>query len=86
MALGYLGHVASHGLAWQEPAAKVDALMRGGEGWRELAAQLNCRYLFWGRYEQEAYPDSTEPWRESAKLMALGDWGEIYDLQSAPAP
>ncbi len=84
MALGYLGHVASHGLAWQEPAAQVDALMRGADGWRELAAQLDCRYLFWGRYEQEAYPDSTEPWRDSAKLVALGDWGEIYDLQSAP--
>ena len=86
MALGYLGHVASHGLAWQEPAGRVDALMRGAEGWRELAAQLGCRYLFWGRYEQEAYPDSTEPWRESTKLVALGDWGEIYDLQSPPTP
>ncbi len=86
MALGYTGHVHSHGLAWQEPAVKVDALMRGAAGWRELAAQLGCRYLFWGRFEQEAYPDSTEPWRESAALVALGDWGEIYDLHTAPTP
>jgi len=86
MALGYLGHVASHGLPWQEPAGKVDAVMRGAENWRELADQLGCRYLFWGRYEQEAYPDSTEPWRETAALVALGDWGEIYDLRTAPPP
>ncbi len=84
MALGYLGHVASHGLAWQEPSAKADALMRGRGDWRALAEQLGCRYLFWGRYEQEAYQDSTEPWREAAVLVALGDWGEIYDLRSAP--
>ena len=84
MALGYLGHVASHGLAWKEPSAKVDALMRGRGDWRALAEQLGCRYLFWGRYEQEAYPSSTEPWREAAALVALGDWGEIYDLRTAP--
>ena len=84
MALGYTGHVRSHGLAWEEPAAKVDALMRGAGNWRELAGQLGVRYLFWGRCEQEAYQNSTEPWRESAALVALGDWGEIYDLQTAP--
>ncbi len=81
MALGYTGHVSSHGLAWQAPAADVDALMRGAVNWRDIAAQLGCRYLFWGRFEQEAYQDSTEPWKESARLVALGDWGEIYDLQ-----
>ena len=86
MALGYTGHVASHGLAWEKPVAQVDALMMGAENWRELAAQLGCRYLFWGRCEQEAYPGSTEPWKESAALVALGDWGEIYDLQTARTP
>ena len=84
MALGYPGHVASHGLPWQEPSSKVDALLMGVEEWRELAAQLNCRYLFWGRCEQAAYPGSNEPWRESATRIALGDWGEIYDLQAPP--
>ena len=86
MALGYTGHVASHGLPWMEPSDKVDALLMGAENWRELAAQLDCRYLFWGRCEQAAYQDSTEPWKESATLVALGDWGEIYDLQTAPPP
>lgn len=86
MALGYTGHVASHGLAWQQPSVNVDALLMGAENWRDLAAQLHCRYLFWGRCEQAAYPESTEPWKESATLVALGDWGEIYDLQTARQP
>ena len=86
MALGYTGHVASHGLPWMEPSDDVDALLMGAENWRELAAKLRCRYLFWGRCEQAAYPESTAPWKDSAARVALGDWGEIYDLQTAPPP
>jgi hypothetical protein len=86
MALGYTGHVSSHGLPWREPAAKVDALMRGADDWRQLAEELGVRYLFWGRYEQEEYVGSREPWRDVCPVVALGDWGEIFDLQrSRPA-
>jgi hypothetical protein len=85
MVLGYLGHVASHGLAWEEPAAKLDALMRGGPDWLNRAAELEVRYLFWGRYEDQTYQDSPQPWREEARLVASGEWGAIYDLFSPPS-
>ncbi len=85
MVLGYLGHVASHGHDWQEPAAKLDALLRGSSEWRALASQLEVRYLFWGRCEDEAYEDSPQPWRDEALLLASGDWGAIYDLQTPAA-
>jgi len=84
MVLGYLGHVASHGLAWEEPAGKLDALMRGGDGWREIATDLDVRYLFWGRNEDETYQDSPQPWRDEARLVSSGDWGAIYDLKAPP--
>jgi len=85
MILGYLGHVHSHGLAWQEPSLKLDALMNGEDNWRELADDLGARYLFWGRYEDDKYKDSPQPWRESTRLVASGDWGTIYDLHTPPA-
>jgi hypothetical protein len=84
MVLGYLGHVASHGLAWEEPAMKLEALMKGDDPWRTLASELGARFLFWGRNEDETYPASTQPWRESTRVVASGEWGTIYDLQSAP--
>jgi hypothetical protein len=84
MVLGYLGHVSSHGLAWQEPSAKLDALMNGEEGWQKFAKELGARYLFWGAPENEAFKDSSQPWRKTARLVATGDWGAIYDLQSPP--
>jgi len=84
MVLGYLGHVHSHGLDWQEPSAKLDALMNGDPAWAHLAEELGARYLFWGKDEDDAYADSSKPWRQTARLVASGDWGAIYDLKSAP--
>lgn len=86
MVLGYLGHVSSHGLAWEQPAADLDALMNGEENWRELADKLGARYLFWGRYEDDRYKDSPQPWRKTTRMMASGDWGAIFDLHSPAAP
>ena len=91
MALGYLGHVISHGLDWEQPSLNLDALLLGHERWRELRQQLGVRYLFWGRLEDQTYPQSTQPWKGQVQLVASGDWGEIYDLSSPikkiqPAP
>jgi len=85
MVLGYLGHVDSHGLAWHEPSMKLDSLMNGEDGWRALADELGARYLFWGRYEDEKYKDSPQPWRSTTRMMASGDWGALFDLHAPPA-
>ena len=85
VALGYTGHAWSHGLHWEPTGATVDALMNGRSDWRAAAAELKVRYLFWGNEEREHYQDSPRPWRHSARLVARGAWGEIYDL-AAPAP
>ena len=85
MALGYLGHVSSHGLAWQKPAQEVTSLMNGDPDWRQCAADLHVRFLFWGGPEQacEEYRASSEPWKDECRLVASGPWGDIYDLQSS---
>ncbi len=85
LVLGYTGHVWSHGYEWQEQQARIESILLGEEDWRELAEQSGARYLFWGSQEQEAYPGSLQPWRMESKLVAQGEWGEIYDLESSPA-
>lgn len=82
MALGYTGHAWSHGLDWAGPAERVESLMNGEPGWREAAAELGVRYLFWGLEEQEHYQTSTQPWKLTTRLVAQGEWGELYDLAS----
>jgi hypothetical protein len=81
MAMGYTGHAWSHGIPWVVRNEQVEALMNGAEGWHAIAAALGVRYVFWGAQEIEHYPDSTQPWRNSARCVASGDWGEIYDLK-----
>jgi hypothetical protein len=45
---------------------------------------LRARYLFWGREEQSNYPTSARPWEKTARLIASGNWGAIYDLEQPP--
>jgi hypothetical protein len=78
--LGYTGHVWSHGYPWKDALAQVESILRGEEGWQERATEAGARYLFWGSREAEAFPDSTQPWRE-LPVVASGSWGAIYDLQ-----
>ncbi len=77
---GYDGHLFSYGIDYQPRLKKLDALMMGEPNWRELAQELRVRYLFWGDREREHYDGSRTPWRQDAKLIASGAWGEIYDL------
>ena len=84
MALGYTGHAWSHGLDWKPTAEKVHDILRGEPDWRELCGELGVRYLIWGSDEAENITDSTQPWRESARLIAEGDWGKLYDLNAPP--
>jgi hypothetical protein len=84
MALGYTGHAWSHGLDWEPVGRDVEAVMLGETGWRERCDTLGVRYLFWGMDEEESFRDSTQPWRNSARLIASGRWGELYDLDQPP--
>ncbi len=84
VAIGFLGHVWSHGYDWQTAPARLTSILNGEPGWREMAATFDARYLFWGAQEREAYPDSPQPWKTEARLVASGDWGDVYDLTAKP--
>ena len=85
MALGYTGHAWSHGLDWEPTAEKVESVLRGDPGWRALCAEMDVRYLFWGLDEEANVPDSPQPWKAGARLVASGIWGAIYDVTEPPA-
>ena len=84
--MGYDGHLVSHGIQYGPVDDELDALMRGFPDWRLRAARLGVRYLFWGPGERETWPASYESWRMSATVIALGEWGELFDLETPPLP
>jgi hypothetical protein len=84
MALGYPGHLWSHGLPYREAEAQLEALMQGEPDWHAHAAALGVRYIFFGPREVEHYPHSAQPWQRDARLVASGAWGAIYDCRGGP--
>jgi len=83
--LGYPGHLWTEGFNNTEANNRLTALMNGAANWREAAKELRVRYLFWGQDEKTNYQSSSRPWEATSFLVASGDWGAIYDLDS-PAP
>ena len=78
--LGYPGHLWTEGFDYDKPNRELASLMRGAPNWREAAKALGVRYIFWGRDETANYQGSTQPWETTARRIASGDWGAIYDL------
>jgi hypothetical protein len=78
--LGYPGHLWTEGFDYDNPNRQLMALMRGAPNWRQTAQALGVRYIFWGRDETANYQGSTRPWETTARRIASGDWGAIYDL------
>ena len=83
--LGYPGHLWTEGFEYGDANNRLTALMNGAANWREAAQALGVRYVFWGQDERTNYQSSSRPWEATSFLVASGDWGAIYDLQS-PAP
>jgi len=84
--MGYPGHLWTQGFDYAGTENQLRQLMEGAGNWRETARGLHARYLFWGREEQSNYPTSARPWEKTARLIASGDWGAIYDLEQPPRP
>ena len=81
--LGYPGHLWTQGFKnYENVEQKLRELMEGAQNWREIARALRVRYIFWGREEMHNYPASKRPWEGTARRVASGPWGAIYDLEN----
>jgi len=81
---GYDGHLQSHGIHYEKQQAMLQSLLEGEPDWRQTAQELHVRYIFWGKREEESYPDSAVPWRDECRKIAEGSWGQftIWTRQS----
>jgi hypothetical protein len=85
--MGYPGHLWTQGFDdYGKTNEMLNKLMQGAPSWRDLARDLQVRYIFWGREEKANYPASSRPWEKTAALTASGTWGAIYDLEQTSAP
>ena len=78
--LGYPGHIWVHGFAYSDVEMKLKRLMLGDPEWKQLAKELNVKYIFWGERESHEYSTSTKPWELNSQKVASCSYGDIYDL------
>ncbi len=83
VALGYDGHLWSHGLNYKPKMDLLRNLLLGGADWEENARQLRVDYLYWGALEKERYPDSTRVWARQLPVAAHTREFTIYRLPAA---
>ncbi len=85
--MGYPGHLWTQGFDdYGKTNEMLTKVMQGAPNWRDLARNLQVRYIFWGREEKANYPASSRPWEKTAALTASGTWGAIYDLEQTSTP
>lgn len=82
VAMGYDGHLYSQGLDYSAVEQELDRLMTGEAGWRNAARALGAHFIFWGRREARRWPQSAQPWKSCARLVAASAHGEVYQITS----
>jgi len=78
VAMGYDGHLWSHGLDYQEDEAALNRLMLGAPTWRNDAKSLGVDHLFWGLREARRFSNSTMIWGTSETQSNAT--GELFEL------
>lgn len=78
--LGHDGHLFSQGLDYGPAQGELDTLMSGAPPWRDAARRLQVQYLFWGRRESDRWPQSSQPWKSCAQILAESPHGTLYFL------
>jgi hypothetical protein len=84
IAVGYSGHLWSHGIDYQESEALIGQLYQGGADWARIAAQLHLTHIFWGPMERERYGQTPPAWRAVLlNLSPVPDY-ELYAVVPQP--
>lgn len=82
VALGYDGHLFSHGLDYLPKMERLKHLMTAGPDWEDAAKELKVDYLYWGHQETERFRVQPD-WAAKLPVVARGPGFTIYKLPAA---
>jgi hypothetical protein len=80
VAIGYPGHLWSHGLDYHDDEAALNRLLMGAPTWRGDASSLGVSYIYWGLREGRRFSNSTMDWRTGDSDVNAS--GELIRLPS----
>jgi hypothetical protein len=79
-ALGYEGHLWSHGINSAAATQDLLALYRGDEGWRAAAERLRVTHVFWGPQEAIVFGELSPNVKNASRLISSVPGYEVYEL------
>ncbi|MEJ2695679.1 MAG: hypothetical protein P8013_03435 [Candidatus Sulfobium sp.] len=82
VAMGYPGHLWSHGIDYAEREWKLDRIFRGEADWRSLARDIGITYIYWGESEKRKYGAFEQPWRHELKNVSRTPEIGVYEVAS----
>jgi hypothetical protein len=85
-AVGYHGHLWSHGYAFDKLGEQIKAIYSGREDWLDIARGLGVTHIYWGPQERETFGEGDRPWmHQLVNVSRVSDHG-IYAIVPAAAP
>ncbi|MDZ4082225.1 MAG: hypothetical protein U1E10_04765 [Bdellovibrionales bacterium] len=82
-ALGYAGHLWSHGISYSAMEADLEQFMKGAEDWIEIAKRLKMTHVYWGPDEKARWGSERRTWQDRLALIAKSGEHEVYEFKEA---
>jgi len=82
VALGYTGHLWSHGINSAARENGLDRMFRGSEDWLPLAKSAGVTHIYWGENEKRKYGAMNPPWLRLLKNVSRSQNVQVYDVRS----
>jgi hypothetical protein len=79
-ALGYEGHLWSHGINSAAATKDLAALYQGNTAWRAAAKRLRVTHLFWGPQEMALFGQLPRNVTSASRLVSSVPGYEVYEL------
>jgi hypothetical protein len=82
VAVGYPGHLWSHGIDSAARENQLERLFRGDEDWSSLAKSIGATHIYWGENEKRRYGAFNPSWLSRLKNISRSQKVQIYDVRS----
>ncbi len=84
VAVGYPGHLWSHGIDSAARENQLERIFREDPDWPSLAKSIGATHLYWGENEKKRYGAFDQPWRRLLKNVSRDQAVQIYEVGSYP--
>jgi hypothetical protein len=80
VAMGYPGHLWSHGINATERESQLERMFRGDKDWFSLAKSIGVTHIYWGENEKRRYGAFNPLWQYRLKNVSRSQKAQLYTL------